>query len=56
MASYENAGYRNYSGGLGVLTNDGIYAAMSVLFILLSAFSLVVVFVVLSKAVFYYDE
>ena len=56
MASYQNAGYRNYSGGLGILTNDGIYAAMSVLFILLSAFSLVVVFVVLSKAVFYYDE
>lgn len=56
MSSYEIAGNRTYTGGLGNLTNDGIYAAMSMLFVLLSAFSLVVVFVVLSKAVFYYDE
>ena len=42
--------------GLGGLTNDGIYAAMSVLFILLSVFSLVIVFVVISRMVFYYDE
>ncbi len=56
MGAYDKAGFRKYEAGLGILTNDGIYAAMSMLFILLSAFSLVVVFVVLSKAVFYYDE
>ncbi len=56
MSSYETPGYKIYAAGLGSLTNDGIYAAMSMLFVLLSVFSLVVVFVVLSKAVFYYDE
>lgn len=56
MSTYQTPGYQIYSAGLGALTNDGIYAAMSMLFVLLSVFSLVVVFVVLSKAVFYYDE
>ena len=36
--------------------NDGVYAAMSILFVLLSVFSLVIVFVVISRMVFYYDE
>ena len=56
MERFSTAGSQDFSGGLGSLTNDGIYAAMSMLFVLLSVFSLVVVFVVLSKAVFYYDE
>ena len=56
MSAYELPGFQAFAGGLGTLTNDGVYAAMSMLFVLLSVFSLVVVFVVLSKAVFYYDE
>ena len=47
---------RDFTQGLGALTNDGIYAAMSMLFVLLSVFSLVIVFVVISRMVFYYDE
>ena len=56
MGAYENPGSVSFSLGLGGLTNDGVYAAMSVLFILLSVFSLVIVFVVISRMVFYYDE
>ncbi|MBQ6817798.1 MAG: sugar ABC transporter permease [Bacilli bacterium] len=56
MASYQSPGNRDFTQGLGALTNDGIYAAMSMLFVLLSVFSLVIVFVVISRMVFYYDE
>ena len=56
MRSYESPGTLSYTLGLGNLTNDGVYAAMSMLFVLLSVFSLVIVFVVVSRMVFYYDE
>lgn len=56
MKSYESPGTLSYTLGLGNLTNDGVYAAMSMLFVLLSVFSLVIVFVVVSRMVFYYDE
>lgn len=56
MATYETPGTLAFTKGLGGLTNDGVYAAMSILFVLLSVFSLVIVFVVISRMVFYYDE
>lgn len=57
MSKYSIAGnVEDYTAGLGALTNDGIYAAMSILFCLVSLAVVVIVLLAIRKLVFYYDE
>ena len=56
MSSYSTGGDVSYSLGLGALTKDGIYSAMSVLFILVSLAVLAIVLLALRRLVFYYDD
>lgn len=57
MDKYAIAGnVEDYTYGLGALTNDGIYAAMSILFCLVSLAVVVIVLLAIRKLVFYYDE
>ena len=56
MKSYVLSGTVPYSLGLGNLTNDGVYAAMSVLFFLVSIALVAIVFLAIKPMVFYYDE
>lgn len=53
---FSRAGVRNLQRGLGLLTNYGIHAAMSLLFALSSIIIIALVLFGLSKLVFYYDE
>jgi ABC-type sugar transport system permease subunit len=53
---FSSAGVRNLQRGLGLLTNYGIHAAMSLLFALSSIIIIALVLFGLSKLVFYYDE
>ena len=57
MDKYAIAGnVEDYTYGLGSLTNDGIYAAMSILFCLVSLAVVIIVLLAIRKLVFYYDE
>lgn len=56
MSSYSTGGDVSFSLGLGALTKDGIYSAMSILFILVSLAVLTIVLLALRKLVFYYDD
>ena len=56
MKKYALSGTINMSTGLGALRNDGVYAAMSVLFFLVSLALVAIVFLVIKPMVFYYDE
>ena len=56
MNKYGLSGNVNYSLGLGNLTNDGVYAAMSIMFILVAFALVAIVFLVIKPMVFYYDE
>ena len=56
MNKYGLSGNVNYTLGLGNLTNDGVYAAMSIMFILVAFALVAIVFLVIKPMVFYYDE
>lgn len=56
MDKFALAGDTTYTLGLGNLTNDGVYAAMSILFCLVSAVVVMIVLLAIRKTVFYYDE
>lgn len=57
MSKYSIAGnVEDFTLGLGALTNDGIYAAMSILFCLVSLAVVVIVLLAIRWMVFYYDE
>ena len=56
MKKYSIAGDVAYTLGLGNLTNDGVYAAMSMLFCLVSLAVVVIVILAIRKLVFYHDE
>ena len=56
MKKYSLSGNIDIANGLGSLTNDGVYAAMSVLFFLVSLALVAIVFLVIKPMVFYYDE
>ena len=56
MDKYGLAGDVTYTLGLGNLTNDGIYAAMSILFFLVSLAVVIIVLLAIRKLVFYRDE
>ena len=56
MNKYGLAGDVTYTLGLGNLTNDGIYAAMSILFCLVSLAVVIIVLLAIRKLVFYRDE
>lgn len=56
MNKYGLAGDVMYTLGLGNLTNDGIYAAMSMLFCLVSFAVVLIVLLAIRKLVFYHDE
>ena len=56
MKSYESPGTLSYTLGLGNLTNDGVYAAMSMLFCLVSLAVVIIVILAIRKLVFYHDE
>ena len=56
MDKYGLAGDVTYTLGLGNLTNDGIYAAMSILFCLVSLAVVIIVLLAIRKLVFYRDE
>lgn len=56
MESYGSSGDVAFELGLGALTKDGVYAAMSVLFVLVSLAVVAIVFLVIKRMVFYYDE
>ena len=57
MDKYSIAGnVEDYTLGLGALTNDGVYAAMSILFCLVSLAVVVIVLLAIRKLVFYHDE
>lgn len=56
MNKYGLAGDVSYTAGLGNLTNDGIYAAMSILFCLVSLAVVIIVLLAIRKLVFYRDE
>ena len=56
MKKYSLSGNIDIANGLGSLTNDGVYAAMSVLFFLVSVALVAIVFLVIKPMVFYYDE
>lgn len=56
MDSYSSSGDVTYTLGLGNLTKDGVYAAMSILFVLVSLAVVAIVFLVIKRMVFYYDE
>lgn len=56
MDSYSSSGDVAYTLGLGNLTKDGVYGAMSILFVLVSLAVVAIVFLVIKRMVFYYDE
>lgn len=56
MNPYSTGGDMSTVVGLGALTRDGIYSAMSVLFVLVSLATLAIVLLALRKLVFYYDD
>lgn len=56
MKKYSIAGDVAYTLGLGNLTNDGVYAAMSMLFCLVSLAVVIIVILAIRKLVFYHDE
>ena len=56
MDSYASSGDVAYTLGLGNLTKDGVYGAMSILFVLVSLAVVAIVFLVIKRMVFYYDE
>lgn len=56
MSKYQIAGDVSYTLGTGNLTNDGIYAAMSILFCLVSFAVVIIVLLAIRKMVFYHDE
>ena len=56
MSKYSTGGDVSFTLGLGDLTKDGIYSAMSILFILVSLAVLTIVLLALRRLVFYYDE
>ena len=56
MNPYSTGGDVAFSLGLGGLTKDGIYSAMSILFILVSLAVLTIVLLALRRLVFYYDD
>ncbi len=56
MSKYGSSGDVAYTLGLGGLTNDGIYAAMSILFCLVSLAVVAIVTLVLRKVVFYQND
>ena len=56
MSKYGISGNVSYTLGLGNLTNDGVYAAMSIMFILVAFALVAIVFLVIKPMVFYYDE
>ena len=56
MSSYSTGGDVSFSLGLGDLTKDGIYSAMSILFVLVSLAVLAIVLLALRRLVFYYDD
>ena len=56
MKKYSIAGDVAYTLGLGNLTNDGVYAAMSILFCLVSLAVVIIVILAIRKLVFYHDE
>ena len=56
MKSYSSSGDVAYTLGLGNLTKDGVYAAMSILFVLVSLAVVAIVFLAIKRMVFYYDE
>ncbi|MBQ4060800.1 MAG: sugar ABC transporter permease [Bacilli bacterium] len=56
MDKYSIAGNTVYTLGLGDLTNDGVYAAMSMLFCLVSLAVVIIVIIAIRKLVFYHDE
>jgi len=53
---FSTAGVRDLATGLGVVSNYGIHASMSLLFALSSIIIIALVLFGLSKLVFYYDE
>lgn len=56
MKSYAMAGDVTYTLGLGNLTRDGVYAAMSILFSLVGIACIAIVVLLIKPLVFYYDE
>ena len=56
MNPYSTGGDMSTVVGLGALTRDGIYSAMSILFVLVSLATLTIVLLALRKLVFYYDD
>ena len=56
MNPYSTGGDMSTVVGLGALTRDGIYSAMSILFVLVSLATLAIVLLALRKLVFYYDD
>lgn len=54
--TFSSAGVRSFERGLGLLTNYGIHAAMSMLYALSSVIIIAIVLFGLSKLVFYHDE
>ena len=56
MEKYSGSGDVAFTLGLGDLTKDGVYAAMSILFVLVSLAVVAIVFLVIKRMVFYYDE
>lgn len=56
MSKYSTGGDVSFTLGLGDLTKDGIYSAMSILFVLVSLAVLAIVLLALRRLVFYYDD
>ncbi len=56
MNSYSTGGDMTTIVGLGALTKDGVYSAMSILFVLVSLVTLAIVLLALRRLVFYYDD
>ena len=56
MEKFSGSGDVAFTKGLGDLTKDGVYAAMSILFVLVSLAVVAIVFLVIKRMVFYYDE
>lgn len=56
MDTYATSGDVAFTLGLGNLTKDGIYAAMSMLFVLVALAVVAIVVIVIRRMVFYYDD